>query len=291
MEKILTVEVLKKLFDHGFVVKVMTPDTITSAIWVMKTSRNGDEAFLSSKVLIGAVVKGNFELTFKAKDKVYISLKELTSAEFSTSTPTPTSKVKAEAKPRFLAEIGSNYVDQTVIYKKKPVVITQLGKAYKLEKISKGIPDWLFEKLKGKMVQWMYFTESAETKNDDNVLAIQPEVNCQEQIIKIINVFKVTGEKTRKRDLIKREAPGNLNLMRYCDLRAIDEKNKVLFVETSNFIWLLEVDRNDPLPNIKLRNVAMSGWILHKQDHMILIEQLKAIDKIIKCDPEAYKTK
>lgn len=291
MDKILKIEVLKKIFDFGFVIKVLTPNTIASALWVMKISTNADEAYLSSKVLVGALVDGEFDLNIKANDKIYISLKELYSVEFPTPKAPTEAKEKTEQKPRFLAELGSNYVDQTVTYKKKPVVVTQLGKAYVLEKISKGIPDWLFEKLKGKMVQWIYFTETSEQKVDDQVRVSAPEIKLQDQIAKIINAFKVTGEKTRNRNLIKREAPGNRNLMRYCDLRGIDEKNKVLFVESANFIWLLEVDRNDPLPNIKLANVAMSGWILQKQDYLMLIEQLKAIDMVIKCDPEKYIAK
>ena len=104
----------------------------------------------------------------------------------------------------------------------------------------------------------------------------------------MLNTLSYMVKKQEKKPIINAEAPGNVNLFRYCDLRRIDQELKVLFVCSENYLWLLEQNRQDPLPNIKLNNISFGGWIIPKTTNQDMLNKLIMLDKELKTNPGAY---
>ncbi len=64
------------------------------------------------------------------------------------------------------------------------------------------------------------------------------------------------------------------------------EKSYLFVVKTIS--WLLEQNRQDPLPNIKLNNISFGGWISPKTTNQGMLNKLIMLDKELKTNPNAY---
>ncbi|WP_180190308.1 hypothetical protein [Acinetobacter sp. YH01009] len=276
------IRITKKLFDHGYVVVPVGEADFKSALLLLNIQKK-DDIFLISKNIIDGEIGGEFDLVDK-NGKAQLFLKDLNYISLFQNTPqldeTPF-RLK-ENKNRYLAKTGSVAIGDLGLYKKKNIKILSVGKPFILTQKLSDIPEWLFEKLNNTEVSWVYF-EFIETLKETSL-------DLKNQIISCIQYFKQHGEKTRRKALIQAESPGNVNLQRYCDLRRIDPDLKVVFVISENYIWLLEQNRNDPLPNVKLNNINFGGWILSKTSNEHLIVKLKSCDGLLKKSPEIYSS-
>lgn len=272
----LTIKIIKKLFDHGYVAIPINKVDFKSALLLLNI-QNNDDRFLIYKDLTGDEIGGMFDVSEK-NGKTQLFLKDITSFLIQTVdenevNPKPNLK---NNKNRYLAEVGGVHVGNERIFKKKQIKVVSIGKPFLLKQKLSDIPDWLYEKLINLEVCWVYFEY------------INTQINIRKQILDCVQYFKQHGEKTRKKALLHAESPGNINLLRYCDLRRIDQDMKVFFVQTENYIWLLEQNRNDPIPNIKLNNINYGGWVLSKVSNGHMLDRLKELDDILKKSPDLY---
>lgn len=288
MKLSISVRITKKLFDHGYIVVPMSEADFKSALLLLSTQKT-DDSFLISKNIINAEIRGEFELVDK-NGKLQLFLKDLTYMSLAQEN-TQLDKTPVKDKPnknRYLAKTGSVSVGDIGLYKKKHIKVLSVGKPFVLKQKLLDIPDWLFEKLSNQEVSWIYF-EYIENKNDAAPEENSENIDLKAQVIHCIQYIKLHGDKTRKKALIHSEAPGSVNLQRYCDLRRIDPELKVVFVISDNYIWLLEQNRSDPLPNIKLNNINFGGWVLTKSSNEHMLNKLKLLDELLKKSPEQYK--
>ena len=287
------IRVSKKLFDHGYIVIPELKVDFKSALLLLN-EQTVDDRFLISKDIVGAEIRGNFALIEK-EGKFQLFTKGIdyfclnVEPEKSSTDPKPEKQVKKSKvvlKNRYLYKSGVKQIGELDTYKKRSVKITNVGKPFVLKQKMHDVPDWLFEKLKDQEVCWIYF-EYAEEQLSEAPIETAP-INLKSDIESCVKYFKLHGEKTRKKPIINAEAPGNVNLFRYCDLRRIDQELKVLFVCSENYLWLLEQNRQDPLPNIKLNNISFGGWIIPKTTNQDMLNKLIMLDKELKTNPDAY---
>lgn len=278
------VRIIKKLFDHGYVVRPLNKADFKSALLLLNI-QNNDDKFLISKDIVDAEIGGVFDLVDK-DGKHQLFLKELSfmSLQLNVKDQEKFSAIQKENKNRYLAQRGSVSVGSEGVFKKQTIKILSIGKPFLLKQKLSDIPDWLFEKLQDLEVCWIYFEYNEKNTDEKSV----DKINIKAQIVDYIQYFKHHGEKTRRKAIIHAESPGNVNLQRFCDLRRIDPENKVVFVISENYIWLLEQNRNDPLPNIKLNNVNFGGWILTKKSNLHMLDKLEKIDQLLKITPDLY---
>lgn len=286
------IRVGKKLFDHGYVVIPEQKSVFKSALLLLN-EKSIDDRFLISKDIVGAELRGKFALIEK-EGKYQLFIKEI---EYFCLNPEPEViytdtkeekqvKDKALIKNRYLSQTGKKQIGELDTFKKQSVRITNVGKPFVLKQKLQNIPEWLFENLKDQEVCWIYF-EYAEILESKAQIKTAP-INLKYEIENCIKYFKVHGEKTRKKTIINSQAPGNVNLFRYCDLRRLDQDLKVLFVCSEKYIWLLEQNRQDPLPNIKLNNINFGGWIIPKATNQEMLNLLIQLDKELKTNPNNY---
>jgi len=286
------VQVSKMLFNYGYVVVPKQKADFKSALLLLN-EKNTDDRFLISKDIIGAELRGKFSLIEK-QGKYQLFIKEIEYFCMNPESEGTVTDKNAEKQPkdkelirnRYLSQAGKKQIGELDTFKKQSVKITNVGKPFILKKKLQDIPEWLFESLKDQEVCWIYF-EHANVLEPE-VLIKTEQINLKYEIERCIKYFKLHGEKTRKKTIINAEAPGNVNLFRYCDLRRLDQNLKVLFVFSENYIWLLEQNRQDPLPNIKLNNISFGGWIIPKLTNQEMQNKLIQLDRELKTNPNNY---
>ncbi|HCA5183663.1 TPA: hypothetical protein MW242_003302 [Acinetobacter baumannii] len=284
MEIVARVKIVKRLFENGLIVKPASDESLfTSALLLLK-SQNEDVCFLMKKNLTAAAeIEGVFDLVPNG-EKFNIYLKELLGFAISQTVNNLTKGENKEKKPnRLLSVVGAYKVSDRSEFKKKPIEVVRIGKPFQLQSKLKDIPDWLYEKLNGSTVNWNYFEFIDAINQPLNESEIQVDVELESNI----SLFKSFGEKTRNKSLIHSEAPGNINLQKLCDLRNLTGARKIFFVVTNNYIWLLEHNPSDPIPNVKLKNISYNGWILSKVGNLEVINKLKQLDALIKKNPSS----